>query len=286
MYLPEFSLDRPRSLDEALALKSAHEDAAWYAGGTELIALMKLGLAAPPRLIDIKLVPELRLLGPRDGDLVIGAAVTHRTIERDPGVRRLLPSLHQVAHVLANVRVRNAGSLGGNLCFAEPHSDPATLLLALSARVWLHSTSFGPRAVPIDDFLVGAFETALRPQEVMTHVTVPTPADVVEVALERRAFRERPTVNVVVARTTQGFRVAVGAAGPVPVRAHEAERLLDEHWASSADDRDGVGEAAGRAAADVAGAYDEAGASAAYKEHLTAVLVRRAIGKLSVRGHN
>jgi carbon-monoxide dehydrogenase medium subunit len=278
VYLPEFSLDRPRSLDEALALRSVHEDAAWYAGGTELLALMKLGLAAPSRLIDVKQLPELRLLGPRDGDLTIGAAVTHRTIERDPTVRRILPSLHQVAHVLANVRVRNVGSLGGNLCFAEPHSDPATLLLALGARIGVRSTARA-REVPIEEFVVGPFETTLAAGELMTHVTVPRPDDVVDVALERRAFRERPTVNVVVARTRHGFRVAVGAAGPVPVRATEAERLLDERWAS-ADDREDAAQAAGVAAAEVAGAYDEAGASAMYKEHLTTVLVRRAIGQL------
>lgn len=278
MYLPPFTLERPRSLAEALDLRAAHEDAAWYAGGTELVALMKLGLAAPDRLIDVKAVPELKVLGDVGDDLVIGAAVTHRTLERDELVHRRLPAMRDVASVLANVRVRNAGSLGGNLCFAEPHSDPATLLLALDARVTLRSTA-GARELGLGDFLLGAFETAREPHELMTHVTVPDPARVVDVALERRAFRERPTVNVVVARTTGGFRVAVGAAGPRPVRVTDAERHLDA--ASAAGDLRGAAVQAGVLAAEVAGAYDEAGASAAYKEHLTTVLVRRAVEDLA-----
>lgn len=278
MYLPPFAFDRPRSLDEALHLRAAHDDATWYAGGTELVALMKLGLAAPGRLIDVKQIHELRLLGRRGDDLLIGAAVTHRTLERDPAVHSFLPSLTEVAHVLANVRVRNAGSLGGNLCFAEPHSDPATLLIALDARVTLRSVA-GKRELPLGDFIHGAFETAREPHELMTLVTVPDVSAVRAVAFQRLAFRERPTVNVVVARTETGFRVAVGAAGPRAVRVPAAEQLLQDRWDES--DLGTTADDAGVLAAEVAGAYDEAGASAAYKEHLTAVLVRRAIERLN-----
>lgn len=281
MYLPEFAYHRPRSLDEALALKAADDAAVWYVGGTEIVALMKVGMASPSALIDLKGINELRALTVTPDEVTIGATVTHRALERDPRVAAHLPVLAAVEHTVANVRVRNVGSLGGNLCFAEPHSDPAPLLLALDARLTLTS-AHGDRDVPLADFLVGPFETALAVDEILTSIRIPRPARVIDAAVGRRAFRERPTVNVVVLELDDGFRVATGAAGPVPVRATEAERILNERRG----DRDGIVEVArtaGEAAAEVTGAYDEAGASAEYKQQLTAVLVDRAVRELMAR---
>lgn len=281
MYLPEFAYHRPRSLDEALALKAADDAAVWYVGGTEIVALMKVGMASPSALIDLKGINELRALTVTPDEVTIGATVTHRALERDPRVAAQLPVLAAVEHTVANVRVRNVGSLGGNLCFAEPHSDPAPLLLALDARLTLTSER-GDRDVPLADFLIGPFETALTVDEILTSIRIPRPARVRDAAVGRRAFRERPTVNVVVLELDDGFRVATGAAGPVPVRATEAERILNERRG----DRDGIVEVArtaGEAAAEATGAYDEAGASAEYKQQLTAVLVDRAVRELTAR---
>jgi carbon-monoxide dehydrogenase medium subunit len=281
VYLPEFTYHRPRTLDEALELKVASEGSSWYVGGTELVALMKLGLASPSAVIDLKAIRELRELAMVDGDLRIGAAVTHRAIERHPEVAATLPVLRDVEHIVGNVRVRNVGSLGGNLCFAEPHSDPAPLLLALDAQVRLVS-SRGEREVPLAGFTIGAFETALATDEVMTTIRIPRPARVRDAAVGRRAFRERPTVNVILLELDDGFRVTVGSAGPLAVRAPEAEQILDE----CRGDRDALLEAsrsAGESAAAVAGAYDEPGASTAYKEQLTAVLTDRAVRELASR---
>ena len=281
MYLPEFAYHRPRSLDEALDLKAADEGAVWYVGGTEIVALMKVGLASPSALIDLKGITALRNLTAGPDGVTIGAAVTHRTLEHDAGIAAHLPVLSRVAHTLANVRVRNVGSLGGNLCFAEPHSDPAPLLVALDARVQLRSTR-GEREVELSDFLVGPFETDLAADEVMTAIHVPRPDRVAAAALGRRAFRERPTVNVVVLELDDGFRVTTGAAGPIPVRARDAEALLDERRGDPEGLRE-VARAAGEAAAEVAGAYDESGASAEYKQQLVAVLVDRAVQELAPR---
>lgn len=281
MYLPEFAYHRPRSLDEALALKAADDGAVWYVGGTEIVALMKVGMASPSALIDLKGIKELRMLTVTPDEVTIGSTVTHRTLERDPQVAAHLPVLAHIEHALANVRVRNVGSLGGNLCFAEPHSDPAPLLLALDARLTVTSTR-GERDVALSDFLVGPFETDLAVDEVLTTIRVPQPSRVMDAAVGRRAFRERPTVNVVVLDLDDGFRVATGAAGPVPVRATEAERILNERRG----DREGlieVARSAGEAAAEVTGAYDEAGASTEYKQQLTAVLVDRAVRELATR---
>src|SRR4029077_1999458 len=121
--------------DEVDDLLAQHgDDAVVYCGGTELLLVLKLGLAAYPNLLDLKGIPELRVFEERDGTLRIGAAVTHRELESSPLVHRLVPALAEMERRVANVRVRSVGTLGGNLCFSDPHSDPATLLLALDAE--------------------------------------------------------------------------------------------------------------------------------------------------------
>lgn len=278
MYLPAFDLQRPRSLNEALDCRADDPDSVWYAGGTELIAVMKLGLATPSKLIDIKGILELRALDVTHDRIRIGATVTHRTLERDATLRTVLPILADLERWVANVRVRNAGSLGGNLAFAEPHSDPAPLLMALDARVELVSAA-GERVIPLEDFLLGPFETAMEPDELLRAVVIDRPSDVVRAAIGRRAFRERPNASVVVVQHKSGARIAVGSAGPVARRARAAEAMMDECLEDPemlrADAR-----SIGEAVAAIAGSYDEPGASAEFKEHLVAVLTERAIHRM------
>jgi aerobic carbon-monoxide dehydrogenase medium subunit len=278
MYLPSFGLQRPRSLAEALNLRAGDPDSVWYAGGTELVAVMKLGLATPSTLIDIKAVPELRALEVTPARVRIGATVTHRTLERDRSLRTVLPILAELERWVANVRVRNVGSLGGNLAFAEPHSDPAPLLMALDARVELAGAT-GERELLLEDFLRGPFETALEHDELLRAIVVDGPSAVVGAAIGRRAFRERPSASVVVVQHRDGARIAVGSAGPVARRARAAEAMMDERRddpGSLRADARSIGEAV----AAIAGAYDEPGASAEFKEHLVAVLTERAIHRM------
>ncbi|HEX5500369.1 MAG TPA: FAD binding domain-containing protein, partial [Thermomicrobiales bacterium] len=134
--LAPFDYHRPQTLAETAALLRALGDAAAiYAGGTELLPLMKDGLIEASHLIDIKGIPGLSEIewNGDHGGLRIGALATHRAIERSPLVREHLPALADLEANVANVRVRAAGTIGGNCCFAEPHSDPATLLVALDA---------------------------------------------------------------------------------------------------------------------------------------------------------
>ena len=175
--IPSFALARPATIAEALdAFDAADGDAAWYAGGTELLQVMKMGLARYGTLIDLKRLPELQgITVARDGALVIGGAVTHREIEGSAAVARELPALAALEGHVANVRVRNQGTLGGNLCFAEPHSDPATFLLAAGARVRLQGRN-GTRELTIDELVVGPLETARAEDELLAAVVVPAPA--------------------------------------------------------------------------------------------------------------
>ena len=136
MTLPPFDLHRARSLDEAHELLERYgEDAAVVCGGTELLLLLKLGFAAYGHLVDVKGIEELGGIRAENGTLVIGATATHREIERSSLVLERLPALAAMERDVANIRVRNVGTLGGNLCFSDPHSDPATFLLALDAEV-------------------------------------------------------------------------------------------------------------------------------------------------------
>ena len=268
MALPAFTLHRPDTVAEALALLEEHgEDAAFYMGGTELLLLMKLGFAEPRHLVDGKRLAELRGLSFSPDAVQIGAGVTHRRLERHADLRRTLPTLSLLEGQVANVRVRNVGTIGGNLCFAEPHSDPVTLLTALEAEVTLLSRA-GSRVLPLAEFGHGAFQTALRPGEIMTQLRVPLPAEGTRVGYERLAFKERPDVTVAVVLAEDGCRVYVGALSGRPIRVPDAERALAEHGA------DGLADAVSATTAAVAEVDRAEGGD--YRAHLAGVLVGRA----------
>jgi carbon-monoxide dehydrogenase medium subunit len=162
--------------------------------------------------------------------VTIGAVASHRQIERSPVVREKLPALSALEAAVANVRVRVAGTIGGNLCFADPHSDPATLLAALDARLTLTS-SHEARELPVESFFTGLMETARRPDEILTHFTIPEPAVETGVAYERFKLHERPTAAVAAAITVAdgnitAAHIVAGAVGERPQRLSGTEAFL------------------------------------------------------------
>jgi carbon-monoxide dehydrogenase medium subunit len=277
--LPPFDLHRPQSLEEATELADRYgEDAAFYCGGTELLLLLKLGFASFGHLVDLKHIEELEGVRTEDGELVIGAAVTHRELERSDLVQKRLPALTSMERRVANLRVREVGTLGGNLCFSDPHSDPATFLIALDAEVESRRGGEAARRTPISDFVVGPYQTSLGAGEVLTAVRIPELALGAAVVHAKFAFHERPTATVAsLARIVEGevaeVRVAVGSVGARPVRAPAAEEVLT---GASAEDisRELLAEAGERAAA-AAAPVDDATGSAEYKAQLVRVLVER-----------
>jgi aerobic carbon-monoxide dehydrogenase medium subunit len=267
--LPPFDLHRAASVEEASELLGRYgDDAALYCGGTELLLLMKLGFASFGHLVDVKGIGELDGVRADDGTLVIGAGVTHRAVERDALVLERLPSLAAMERGVANLRVRNVGTLGGNLCFSDPHSDPATFLLALDAEVECRRGGAAVRRLPIADFVVGPYQTALEPGELLMAIRVPLPAAGTRVVHKKFRFHERPAVTVTCAVGGDDVRIAVGSVGVRPVRATEAERLAAGDTPRAAE-----------AAAEVCGAVEDANGSVAYKENLVRVLVERALGE-------
>ncbi|MDH3443788.1 MAG: FAD binding domain-containing protein, partial [Deltaproteobacteria bacterium] len=136
------------------------EKARLYAGGTELLLAMKHDLLRYEHLVDVKTISGLNRIEQKNGAIVIGGTATHRAIEQSAVVQQNLPVFAEMETKVANVRVRASGTLGGNLCFAEPHSDPATLLMALGAKVNVTGRS-GARSVGIDELITGGYETSM-----------------------------------------------------------------------------------------------------------------------------
>jgi aerobic carbon-monoxide dehydrogenase medium subunit len=277
--LPPFDLHRPQSLEEATELADRYGgDAAFYCGGTELLLLLKLGFASFGHLIDLKGIEELGGVRAENGALVVGGAVTHRELERSQLVHERLPALAAMERRVANIRVREVGTLGGNLCFSDPHSDPATFLFALAAEVECRRGGEPVRRIPITDFVAGPYQTALREGEVLTSVWIPVLPAGAAVAHTKFAFHERPTATVAcLVRVEDGVvaeaRVAVGSVGARPVRSAAAEGLLREMPAGELDPSV-IAKAGGRAAEDAA-PVDDANGSAEYKAQLVRVLVER-----------
>src|SRR5207244_2956107 len=199
--------------------------------GTELILAMKEGLIHYDYLVNVKTIPGLTGVGiGHDGTLRIGAVTPHRMIEKDATVRERFPVIARMEGDVANVRVREVGTLGGNLCFAEPHADPGTLLQVFDASARI-ARKDGARTIPLEQFFVGPFETCLEADELLTGVLVPPLPPRSAAAYLKFGFLERPSVGVAVAVTLDDGRVAdariaVGCVGPVPRRMREAEAAL------------------------------------------------------------
>ena len=280
MVLRRFDVHRATSVAEAVALRQRYgEDAAVYAGGTELLLAMKLGVARWPHLIDIKPIDPLRRIAATKNLLRIGATVTHWELERDPVVAKALPALARLEAGVANIRVRAAGTLAGNLAFAEPHADPPALLVALGARVVLESAA-GTRALPVSELITGMYQTALGPDELIVAIEIPLPARDVRMAYVKFQVLERPSVGVAAVATVRDGRF-VGAPSVVVGAVDEVPRAVPTAELVGADVRDPrTAEALAQAARAAVDPSDDLAGSADYKRHLVGVFAQRALGSL------
>ena len=275
--LRRFRLEEPESVQEAADLLNRYGDSAKvYAGGTELLLAMKEGLVHYERLINVKQLKGLNEVRLDNGTVSVGALCTHHQLESAPLLKERLPALVELEKNVANVRVRQAGTIGGNLCFAEPHADPGTLLLALGATLVAQRSS-SRREIAAPDFFIDAYETSLAADEVLSEIRIPAPAAKSGIAYLKFGYLERPSVGVAIALTLNGgisdAKIAVGCAGPAPKRVAEAEAMLKGKSIEEATrNLASAGQVAGRAAqaiSDLHGAQD-------YKEHIVGVLLKRA----------
>jgi CO/xanthine dehydrogenase FAD-binding subunit/aerobic-type carbon monoxide dehydrogenase small subunit (CoxS/CutS family) len=277
--LPTFKLIRPTTVAEAAGeLNRLGDSAKLYAGGAELALLMRHGLVDPEYLIDIKGIPELGRITPNGAAVSIGACATHHRIERDPLVRAQLPAFAYAESQVANVRVRAQGTLGGNLCFNDPHSDPGTALLIHEASVAV-ANGTAQRQMPLEDFLSEMYATALEPDELLVSVDAPLPPNGWGSSYHRVHRYQRPTLGVAAAAKfaggrIEGLRLAVGCVSAKPMRLRDLERELIGADIQSArrliQDRK-------RYLRELLYPVDDLLGSAAYKLYMTQVLLGRAL---------
>jgi aerobic carbon-monoxide dehydrogenase medium subunit len=280
MPLRRFTIHQPKTITEASQMLAEFgEKARLYAGGTELLLAMKHDLLRYEHLIDVKTIPDLNKIEMKNGSLMIGSTATHRAIERAPVVKENLPVLAQMEAKVANVRVRASGTLGGNLCFAEPHSDPATLLLALGARARVQGKT-GTKTLGIDKLITGPYETSLAADELLTGVEIPIPAKSQRAAYLKFQLHERPTLGLALVLDVDGNNIktasaVVGSVSAVPTQSGKANALL---IGSKAQVEKQLPDAA-EALAGAADPVNDLEGSAEYKRHLIGVFLKRAFAQ-------
>jgi aerobic carbon-monoxide dehydrogenase medium subunit len=269
-----FAYARPASVEEAVELLAAHDDAKLLAGGQSLIPLLKLRLALPELVVDIGRLAELD--GVRDGGdhLVVGALTRHHDLTRDPLVREHAPLLAHAAGQVGDPQVRHRGTLGGSLAHADPAGDLPAVLLAYEGTAVARGPR-GERAIPAAELFSGFLESSLAPDEVLCEVRVPKlgPVGWSFQKLTRRAI-DWATVGVAALHGDGLARVALISMGPTPLRAHAVERRL-AGGASPAE--------AAEAAAEGTEPTSDAWASAWYRQQMASVLVRRALEEAAAR---
>jgi aerobic carbon-monoxide dehydrogenase medium subunit len=273
----------PETVTEASGLLAEHgENCRMIAGGTALLLALRQRMVAPSHLISLARIRALRGIT-YDGrhGLRIGAMTLHAEVARSAVVQAGYPMLADMASRLANPQVRNQGTIGGNLCYADPATDPPSCLMALDASLVL-SSARGERQLSIADFLVDYYTTALAPDEILSEIRVPPPRFNLgyHARFHKTAAEHRPLVNMAVTMNREhdvvsAVRLVVGAATTVPVRAREAEALLEGKAITAAI----AAQAADIVAAGIEPISDIRG-SAAFRRDMVRVVARRTIERL------
>jgi len=276
-----FEYYEPTSLDEAVQLLGQHNgEAQILAGGTDLLVELKEQIRWPKHVVNIKKIPGLdRFSFDEMEGLQFGALVTTRTLETSPIITEHYYSLHQAFTVFASIQVRNRATVAGNVCRASPSAESSPPLVADEAKVKIYGPQ-GEREVPIEAFFKGPGKTVLAPDEILTAFQVPAPSPHTGkfyIKHGRRKAMELATVGVAVTLTVDGdvcrqARIALGAVAPTPIRAKEAEGLLEGQRL----DAKSIQRAA-QAAYEVAKPISDVRASEEYRHDMVRVLTARAI---------
>jgi aerobic carbon-monoxide dehydrogenase medium subunit len=272
MLLREVDYARPATVEEAISLLAAHDGARALAGGQTLVNVMKARAAAPDVLVDLAALEELRAIGfSSDGLLELGAMVTYAQLVASSEVEVARPVLAEVAATIGDVQVRNRGTVGGNVCVADPTNHLPPLLAALGATFTIRGES-GERTVPAEEFFVGVYMTAVGEGELLTKVSVPPSAGAGDGFSGVTIGVHGTYIANAAATVSDGVRIALGCVDAVPVRATAMEEAL-----VGGD----LSEDAVRAAAEGLGATldppSDAHGSADYRRRLAEVSAVRAV---------
>jgi aerobic carbon-monoxide dehydrogenase medium subunit len=266
-----FAYAKARSLDHAIELLDGAPDAKILAGGQSLVPVLNMRLSSASLLVDINGISALSSIVRRDGRIELGALVRHTTAEHSPEVARAAPLIARAAPHIAHPAIRNRGTVGGSIALADPAAELPACLLALAGEVEIAGPA-GRRAVAADDFFHGLFETALKPDEIITAIRLPVARPQDRFGFAELARRHGDYALVGLAAAVRGadngaktVRLAFFGVGPTPVRARGAETALAQ---------DDLEAAVAALASDLAPEGDLHASSAA-KRHLAGVLLRR-----------
>ncbi len=268
-----FAYARARSIDEAVALLG-EQDAKLLAGGQSLIASLNMRLSAPALLIDINGIGGLDGIA-KNGDMIeIGALTRHAAAERSEVIAQYAPLIARAMPHIGHVAIRNRGTLGGSIAFADPAAELPACLLALGGEVEAAGPK-GKRSIKADDFFKGLFETALGPQDLLTAIRVPAAGKDTRTGFAELARRHGDYAIVGLAasakadgKSLKDVRLAFFGVGATPVRAKKSEAALAK------------GDVDGAVAALDLEPHDDVQATGAVKKHLAGVLLRRVAKQL------
>jgi carbon-monoxide dehydrogenase medium subunit len=277
-----FDYFRPSSVEEASRLLSrSNGSGRLLAGGHSLIPLMKIRLAAPTTLIDLGGIKELSGIRSSGGSLVIGSMTTYQELESSDAVKKSAPVLADAARQVADVQVRNKGTIGGALAHSDPAGDLPAVVLAQEAEIVARSAR-ASRTIPADRFFRDLLTTALRPNEVLAEIRVPAAKGKTGSAYLKLANKASHYALVGVAAVLQldsggtctKARIGVTGAGPYARRSRRAERILEGKKLTDAV----IARAADRIGAEYSGEFNsDVHASAEYREAMTKVIGGRAL---------
>jgi carbon-monoxide dehydrogenase medium subunit len=274
-----FDYQEPTTLKRAFSLLERHgDDARVIAGGTSLLIMMRQRLLMPKVVISLARIPKLdRITYNGNNGLRIGAGARHRDIELSAAVQKHYPLLHETFRKVAQPRIRNMGTVGGNLAGGDPLTDPGASLIALDAEVIL-SSSRGSRVMRLEDFFIDYYETALTPGELLTEIHVPPPnrPGWSHIKFTPRSVEDFATVGVALTLSVDGnncldVRLGLDSVAPTILRAKQAEAVLRGRPIDDSTLRE-----MGEVAATEVDPIDDNRGSAEYKREMVKVLVRRA----------
>ena len=272
----------PETLSEALAILDRYgEDAKLLAGGQSLLVLLRHGLIAPQYLVSLRRIPELATSSfvPSEGAR-LGAMMRQAELERLPIIRQHYTALAEAVATIATPQVRNQGTIGGNLCHADPTADPPAALIALGAQLEIAGLD-RHRVQPVEDFFRDYMEVDLGNSEILTAILLPPPAPLSGSAYLKHRLRQTDAALVGVGawvRFNEGgerivdARIGLTGVGVTPVRAVTAEQVL-----RGAEPSDAVLTTAGEEAAAACAPFSDTAASERYRQEMVRVFVQRAL---------
>jgi carbon-monoxide dehydrogenase medium subunit len=290
--MKNFDYLEPTTVAEACSLLKQHgSEAKVFAGGSHLTILMKQGLLEPKSLVNIKKIPELKGIryDAKEG-LIIGALVTHRELETSALVKEKFPVLCEAEREVANIRVRNTGTVGGNLASGEPLTDLSQIFISLDGKAKITGPN-GQRIIPVEELFVDFYTTSLAEDEILTQVVLPPlpPRSGIEyIRFSSSSVVDKPSVGVAVRLTletgsemVQAARIVLGCVGATPVRARKAEALITGKKLTPE-----LAEEAGAVASRECSPTSDLRGSEEYKRAIVRTLVKRAAVRAYERAVN